>query len=1017
MNPINQKKLFLLCISVLLSVPYGLQATFKASQFIPQYNSTQEIVSADFTGNGQDDLFVVSYEHYPRLYTSEYGGILKPAQQKFGPKTARNVELIDINNDGKMDIWLGINERSSQGQDYEDEVYINKGGGNIELAFKIPTGEAEPSVTLQIVSFDIDSDGYTDIIRTLYNRTFIVYKNLQGNGFEEIGKYTGFYSDRSFLTSIEAGDLDGDGHTDLVMVFSCSAEVFYGNGSSDLSSYESQFLNINTSACTRGIEIVDSDNDGDLDIHLLPSYRYINKGNREYELSYACPVEERTGRYGCSVIGSGGSLLFDYDGDNDLDLWSTSNNRVVLTNELGKYDFDNIIQISPGFNGNFHSKADLDGNGLFDLVSYSEMKVYLQDSLNEFTYKQSIEAEIDIDYPLSFQLLDVNNDGNIDIVAEQSNYAFYMLGDGYGNFDEKEVIGQDIGRFDALDFNSDGKTDYFMANSDGTNVLKYGTNDSNFTEVPLPISTDLDPIINIKKFNDFNNDGLMDFISVNYPKDQKSNSMIEVFKNNGNDVFENIQILERRAYPFVVIDLVDINGDGVKELLYYYEETDICFRGCGKIDILKFEGSQFQVIDTIIDDFTFPYNQIFPGDYSFVENAHFNLIDWDLDGDLDILSGRDYSSQATEREISIQHEGVFTTQTVTFPYGQIKDIKDYNNDGIKDFLIFDDGGDANKTQINKLYIQLNKGNGDLGEKLELLSGTKVRRAKSADIDNDGDLDVVVTNSNLGIFVYLNKHVNHDYSGLWINPDQLGHGIQIERLEIFGKEQLFGAWYIFDEGKPIWLVAQGEVENGNGTVPINIRTGGIFGSHGIQESIESQDWGEIDFNFSDSNTLDVAWRKAGDPQSDGSMRLKRLTAIGTTGLDISGIKSCNSGTWFDPENNSNGIMIQVLDPVESPRMLMTWYTYFEGEQYWIVAQGDIIRNKAVMKAQIVENSEGFFPPTFDSSSAVLKDWGTVTFELYPVGAAIISWESVLPGFESGRLLVIPLTSPLGNKCTK
>ena len=47
-------------------------------------------------------------------------------------------------------------------------------------------------------------------------------------------------------------------------------------------------------------------------------------------------------------------------------------------------------------------------------------------------------------------------------------------------------------------------------------------------------------------------------------------------------------------------------------------------------------------------------------------------------------------------------------------------------------------------------------------------------------------------------------INSEISGLWYQPEQSGHGLQIEIFTQNNQEKLFVSWYVYKNGEPIWL---------------------------------------------------------------------------------------------------------------------------------------------------------------------------------------------------------------------
>jgi hypothetical protein len=131
------------------------------------------------------------------------------------------------------------------------------------------------------------------------------------------------------------------------------------------------------------------------------------------------------------------------------------------------------------------------------------------------------------------------------------------------------------------------------------------------------------------------------------------------------------------------------------------------------------------------------------------------------------------------------------------------------------------------------------------------------------------------------------NVRPSWSGAWFNPDQPGHGINVEILD---DERTIFFWYTYDlEGKPLWLIAQGLNDSVflTGMFIPHIRVeatayfyeGMIFGEFDPTTRNE-QEWGTIilDFSYLKCNTAHMEWYPTMEGFAQGSTELERLTSL-------------------------------------------------------------------------------------------------------------------------------------------
>jgi endonuclease/exonuclease/phosphatase family metal-dependent hydrolase len=119
----------------------------------------------------------------------------------------------------------------------------------------------------------------------------------------------------------------------------------------------------------------------------------------------------------------------------------------------------------------------------------------------------------------------------------------------------------------------------------------------------------------------------------------------------------------------------------------------------------------------------------------------------------------------------------------------------------------------------------------------------------------------------------------------------------------------------------------------------------------------------------------------------------------------------SGSWYDPEHDGEGFMVQML---EDGRAYLTWYTYDDqGQQMWLTGVGDL-NGSTVVIDELYVTAGGVFGPGFDPEAVELTPWGSLVFTFDTCTSARVDYESGL-GFGSGSLNPIRLTAIEGLEC--
>ena len=594
---------------------------------------------------------------------------------------------------------------------------------------------------------------------------------------------------------------------------------------------------------------------------------------------------------------------------------------------------------------------------------------------------------------------DINQDGFQDIVMPTSNGLLLLFGDGEGNF-MRNHISEDTEYYDVAlsDINGDTYLDVVaVGNFLGGQVW---LNDSKGNLVKSEVTLG-DRFYGQLSSGDIDNDGDIDILLetgfVFHIQDisfLNPRSSLLLLRNNGSGEFSTIVEL---LGNYAVSDIVDMDGDGNMELvsvsIAYYDSsfsagiiTDVTY---GKWNINENSISDGRLFTTVL-------NTPIPTNRTVFQPRNLNFIDWNNDGLLDIVSDI-YDEQSNELLILVQQENFgLDEELLSIEKVRIAQTADVNNDGFVDLLGQTDAG------FRILYGD----NSNQYTDVEDLSFNP-RHVVPMDFDNDGDLDIFATQSDNSVVAasFINTLIDNDFSGLWYDPNQLGHGLQIERIHR-DSDDIFVSWYVANEGKPVWITGVGGIANGQASLEMIVTEGGNFPLDASRNRVNNIEWGTINFEFIDTDTLNISWDSLLPEYPAGTLGLKRLSTIREAHPERGKLNACHSGTWYNLNEDGHGFMVNYTG-ADEPSLVMTWFTYFEGDQYWLLAQGPINDNRAEMDVQIVNGDT--FPSVNNSNNAVVEQWGSVSFELVDDDNAVISWNPLSSEFPAQSIEVIKLTN--------
>lgn len=245
------------------------------------------------------------------------------------------------------------------------------------------------------------------------------------------------------------------------------------------------------------------------------------------------------------------------------------------------------------------------------------------------------------------------------------------------------------------------------------------------------------------------------------------------------------------------------------------------------------------------------------------------------------------------------------------------------------------------------------------------------------------------------------------SGLWYNPDQGGHGLQ---LEVIRGARAFVSWYVYRDGEPVWFSGVGDWHGDRLEVDVQTVTRGGLPPDFDADAVERKRWGTLTIHFADDQHATLRWTTQAAGYPDGALPLVRLTSLATGGQG-DGLPACYSGSWYDPAQSGHGIMLQVL---ADERVALTWFLNDRnGEPLWLLGQGNPAGDGAEVALSAFQG--GDFPPHFDPLNVSRRAWGNLRIEREGPDRLTIAWTGVDSDASSGTLTLQRLTEIEGIAC--
>lgn len=339
-----------------------------------------------------------------------------------------------------------------------------------------------------------------------------------------------------------------------------------------------------------------------------------------------------------------GLNVADINGDGLMDFLATTNARSVNEGKLMWFENDgasgfseHVIAENVSYQSNI-SVADMDGDGDTDILTIPDwdwngtvpgadrkIRWYENDGLAGFT-EHIVAGPIVTGW---VEAADVDSDGDVDIIAAVRNGPLMLFeNDGAAGFVPSSISGNHGSVVSVADIDGDGDVDLLTEGSSLRDEFKWfeNTGGGAFSEHAIPISDDFNGTWKwMVRAADIDSDGDLDLYAA-MGSFARTDHKVAWYENDGSEVFtEHIVSLDGYYYGPTSRDIhaVDMDADGDLDMIYPLTHD------FGGIMWAENNGSQ-QFVSRLIQRTHVP-----------LQNGVLDVhpIDFDGDGDVDILSG------------------------------------------------------------------------------------------------------------------------------------------------------------------------------------------------------------------------------------------------------------------------------------------------------------------------------------------------------------------------------------------
>ena len=575
-----------------------------------------------------------------------------------------------------------------------------------------------------VLPLDVDEDGDLDVVLADADGDRIGWCENLGGGLFDYDQTVISYGVDSPRDLILA-DVDGDGDDDLLSASSGDGKIawyeFLGGGD-----FGVQQVITTDADGARSVSAADLDGDGDTDVVCASTWDntiawYENDGFQNF-----------TEVVISDTIGAPGQVeAVDLDGTGGVDLLFTDSEGGKLAwyenDGSGNFAAPQVIEELGNYENSSFLTVDIDGDGDLDVLSNltAEDRLVWFEALGggAFGGSHQVSTHNGIE---GFYAADIDGDGDVDVTSFRDLEIAIHENLGAGSFGPRELIGYGAGGLDSLavaDLDGEGHVDILfcvsMVEDHYEGQIAWCQGGSLFG-----LENDLPAVTSYSELNDVlaedpDADGDLDVVAAWELSDR-----IVWYENLGNQAFATEQIISLGVADTQDILTADLDGDGDPDLLSASEDDD-------KVAWYENLGGGI-----------FGPQQVITLDADYAQDV--DAADLDGDGDLDVLSASMEDAKVAWYENL--GGGTFGPQqviTTDLPDAYVAQAVDLDGDGNVDVLT------VNENEQEVVWFE-NQGGGAFDPKQTLYapSNEYVEEICTADIDGDGDPDVLVASDGM-----------------------------------------------------------------------------------------------------------------------------------------------------------------------------------------------------------------------------------------------------------------------------
>ena len=241
--------------------------------------------------------------------------------------------------------------------------------------------------------------------------------------------------------------------------------------------------------------------------------------------------------------------------------------------------------------------------------------------------------------------------------------------------------------------------------------------------------------------------------------------------------------------------------------------------------------------------------------------------------------------------------------------------------------------------------------------------------------------------------FSDEELSDTISGNYWNPARNGEGCMLTRE---GDQTLFIlTCYLYLNGEQVWMIGLGLLDNGELDFDDMVITRGTgWGDAFDPDDVQRIPFGAVEMAFSTCNDALITMNSIIPGFAPVQLAMERIVPVTCDAGVPSPENALRTGNWFNEQRSGEGVQIAVEG--DGDLHILTFYTYLDGEQVWLIGTAEFGNNRLESGDVVITRGTGF-GPDFDADDVERIPFGKIIMEFEDCNNATFRTESILPQF--------------------